>query len=225
MLFPISPLAAALRAGRDAAARRARCATHTAHRRRRGDGFRAAAEGRRAAARGPARAGAARRAGAVGDVLSLREGGGGEERERAAHLQARGMPRGLLRMGNAGGLRCRERRELNRIKGRGGANRAREEKGRDSPSGIGRKLSSISSGATTVVAPKSVGSMTTKGQMKPTSWQVEFNGVPGREQTHIHTHAHTQPTKQPNTTFGLERQCGKQAEDSGTHSISVTVES
>ena len=40
-------------------------------------------------------------------------------------------------------------------------------------------MSSISPGATTVVAPESVGSMTTKGQMKPTSWQGEFNGVPG----------------------------------------------
>ena len=69
-------------------------------------------------------------AGAVGDALSLREGGGGEERERAAHLQARGMPRGLLRMGNAGGLRCRERRELNHIKGRGDADRARAENGK-----------------------------------------------------------------------------------------------
>ena len=43
-------------------------------------------------------------------------------------------------------------------------------------------MSSISPGATIVVAPKSVGSMTMKGQMKPTSWQGEFNGVPGRRE-------------------------------------------
>ncbi len=42
-------------------------------------------------------------------------------------------------------------------------------KGKDSASGIGRKLSIIRPGATTVVAPLSVGSMTTKGQMKPNS--------------------------------------------------------
>ena len=36
-----------------------------------------------------------------------------------------------------------------------------------------------------VVAPKSVGSMTTKGQMKPKSWQDEFNGVPGREDVQV----------------------------------------
>ncbi len=41
-------------------------------------------------------------------------------------------------------------------------------KGRDSASGIGRKLSIIRPGATTVVAPKSSGSMTTRGQMNPT---------------------------------------------------------
>ncbi len=42
-------------------------------------------------------------------------------------------------------------------------------KGSDSGSGIGRKLSIIRPGATTVAAPWSVGSMTTKGQMKPNS--------------------------------------------------------
>ena len=42
------------------------------------------------------------------------------------------------------------------------------EKGIDSASGRVRKLSSISPGSTTVVAPKMVGSITTKGQMKPT---------------------------------------------------------
>ena len=47
------------------------------------------------------------------------------------------------------------------------------------------KLSSISPGATTVVAPKSVGSITTKGQMKPTSWQGEFNGVPARREQRL----------------------------------------
>jgi hypothetical protein len=41
--------------------------------------------------------------------------------------------------------------------------------GRDSESGIGRRLYIIRPGATTVVAPSSVGSMTTKGQMNPTS--------------------------------------------------------
>jgi hypothetical protein len=42
-------------------------------------------------------------------------------------------------------------------------------KGRDSASGIGRKLSIICLGTTTIVASQSVGSMTTKGQMNPTS--------------------------------------------------------
>jgi hypothetical protein len=42
-------------------------------------------------------------------------------------------------------------------------------KGRDSASEIIRKLASIRSGATTVVAPLSVGSMTTKERMNPTS--------------------------------------------------------
>jgi hypothetical protein len=42
-------------------------------------------------------------------------------------------------------------------------------KGRDPTSVVGRKLSTIRPGATTVVADKSVGSMTTKGQINPTS--------------------------------------------------------
>ena len=42
-------------------------------------------------------------------------------------------------------------------------------KGRESALGIGRELSIIRPGATTVVAVYSVGSMTTKGQMTPTS--------------------------------------------------------
>ena len=37
-------------------------------------------------------------------------------------------------------------------------------------------------GATTVVAPKSIGSLTTKGQIKPTSWQGKFNGVSGQRE-------------------------------------------
>ena len=55
--------------------------------------------------------------------------------------------------------------------------------GRGSVSGIGRKSSSISSGATTVAAPKSVGSMTTKGQMKPASWRGGFNGIRRQQPT------------------------------------------
>jgi hypothetical protein len=42
-------------------------------------------------------------------------------------------------------------------------------KGRDSASGVDRKLSIIRPGVITIVAPLWVGSMTTKGQMNPTS--------------------------------------------------------
>jgi hypothetical protein len=42
-------------------------------------------------------------------------------------------------------------------------------KGKYSASGVCTKLSSMRPGATTVVAPQSVGSVPTKGQMKPTS--------------------------------------------------------
>ena len=43
------------------------------------------------------------------------------------------------------------------------------------------KLDKHKAWATTIVAPKLVGSSTTKGQMKPT-FQGEFNGVPGRRE-------------------------------------------
>jgi hypothetical protein len=53
-------------------------------------------------------------------------------------------------------------------------------KGRDSASGIGRKLSIIRHGTTTVVAPLLVGSMITKGQMNPTSGGVYRRPRPER---------------------------------------------
>jgi hypothetical protein len=46
-------------------------------------------------------------------------------------------------------------------------------------SGKDRKLPGICPEAATIVAPKSVGSRTTNGQMKATS-KGEFNGFPGR---------------------------------------------
>ncbi len=42
-------------------------------------------------------------------------------------------------------------------------------KGRDSALGIGRKLTSVRPGATTAVAPKSAGPMTTKGKVNQSS--------------------------------------------------------
>ena len=44
--------------------------------------------------------------------------------------------------------------------------------------GIRRLLEQVLSNC--FVAPKSVGLVTTQGQIKPTSWQGDFNGVPGR---------------------------------------------
>ena len=52
-------------------------------------------------------------------------------------------------------------------------------KGGQSASGEREKLPDICSGATTIVAPKSVGSRTTNGQMKATS-KGDFDGFPGR---------------------------------------------
>jgi hypothetical protein len=53
------------------------------------------------------------------------------------------------------------------------------QKGMQSASGKGRKLPGICPGATTIVAPKSVGSRTTNRQMKAI-FLGEFDGFPGR---------------------------------------------
>ena len=63
-------------------------------------------------------------------------------------------------------------------------------KGRDSASGIDRKLSIIRPGATTIVAPKSVGSMTTKGQMNPTS-RVSVTASQAGENSQTNGREHT----------------------------------
>jgi hypothetical protein len=52
-------------------------------------------------------------------------------------------------------------------------------KGRQSVSRKDIKLPGIYPGATTIVAPKSIGLRTTNGQMKAT-FQGEFDGFPGR---------------------------------------------
>ena len=62
--------------------------------------------------------------------------------------------------------------------------------GRDSASGIDRKLSIIRPGATTIVAPKSVGSMTTKGQMNPTS-RVSVTASQAGENSQTNGREHT----------------------------------
>ncbi len=63
-------------------------------------------------------------------------------------------------------------------------------KGRDSASGIDRKLSIIRPGATTIVAPESVGSMTKKGQMNPTS-RVSVTASQARENSQTNVSEHT----------------------------------
>jgi hypothetical protein len=60
-------------------------------------------------------------------------------------------------------------------------------KGMDSASGLGRTLSIIRLGATAVVAPYSVGSMPTKGQMKPNS-RASLTASQARR-THTNAHA------------------------------------
>ena len=65
-------------------------------------------------------------------------------------------------------------------------------KARESALGIGRELSIIRPGATTVVAVYSVGSMTTKGQMTPTSRVSIMASQAGeRENSETNGHEHT----------------------------------
>ncbi len=63
-------------------------------------------------------------------------------------------------------------------------------KGKESASGIGRKLPIIRPGAITVVADNSVGPMTTKGQMKPAS-RVSITAFQAGENSETNGHEHT----------------------------------